>query len=157
LENCSWTTLNEDIVCYLKSEDERKYFQYAINSEGLIYSTMTGELLTTDSAGWIFVLKNNYIYACQKRTSIYPRFHHSSFFAGEGVNAAGILICNQGQLLKLFPHSGHYRPEEHHFLWLLSFLLVSNVNMKKLQVDAQRIYKVSRQAEKGLFCEVILL
>ena len=91
------------------------------------------------------------MYACEKRTSIFPRFHHSSFFAGAGVNAAGMIVCVEGRLTKLFPHSGHYRPLDRHLYSLLSFLRDKGIPLSGVQVDVQRVMKLSRQMEKGEF------
>ena len=39
---------------------------------------------------WIFVVKNNKFYVHPKVTKSFPRFHHSSFFGGAPVDAAGL-------------------------------------------------------------------
>ena len=146
--------LDEDKVEYLISDEER--FPYEIDldgreGDGLWRLACTGQLVNTGPKGWIFVLLNGRMYACEKRTSTFPRFHHSSFFAGAGVSAAGMVVCSAGRLTKLFPHSGHYRPHDRHLLSLLSCLRDKGVDLATVQVDVQRVLKLSRQAEKGAF------
>ena len=42
-------------------------------------------------------------------------FHHSSFLGGAATVAAGSIVVEQGKLLELTPHSGHYQPSEEDF------------------------------------------
>lgn len=126
--------------------------------------TQTGEPVNTGPKGWIFVLLHGRMYACEKRTSTFPRFHHSSFFAGAGVSAAGMLVCVNGKLTKLFPHSGHYRPLDRHLYSLLATLRDKGVDLAAVQVDVQRVMKLSRQQDKGtttspklrLYCSIVI-
>lgn len=74
------------------------------------------------------------MYGCEKRTNSFPRFHHSSFFSGDSVNAAGMIVCVNGKLTKLFPHSGHYRPHDRHLCSLLAFLRFQGVPLSEVQV-----------------------
>lgn len=74
--------------------------------------------------------------------------------SGEPVQAAGMFIAEQGRLMKLFPHSGHYRPEERQFAWLLRNLQDFAIDLRDVLVDAQRIYKVSRQTPGNEFLPV---
>jgi hypothetical protein len=152
LEECPRKLLDEDKVQYLTTDAER--FPYEVNlggssDDGLWRMCATGELVSTGPKGWIFVLLNERMYACEKRTSSFPRFHHSSFFAGAGVNAAGMVVCVDGRLTKLFPHSGHYRPHDRHLYSLLAYLRDKHVRLAGVQVDVQRVMKLSRQVEKG--------
>lgn len=147
---------------YLTAQADRENYEITINgtgagssetdgaaSEKLWRMTQTGEPVNTGSKGWIFVLLNGRMYACEKRTNTFPRFHHSSFFAGASVNAAGMLVCVNGKLTKLFPHSGHYRPHDRHLYSLLAFLRDKGVDLSTVQVDVQRVMKLSRQQDKG--------
>jgi hypothetical protein len=73
------------------------------------------------------------------------RFHHSSFFGGKAVAAAGIFITNeQGQLEKLYPHSGHYRPGEAHMQRVLFFFYHLSVDLRTFDIDTQQIEHVAR-------------
>jgi hypothetical protein len=148
LSACPRVVLDNDRVLYLRTEQERAPFLVVIDENGLFRRQQSGELVTTSAKGWIFVIRDQRIFACEKRTAAYPRFHHSSFFAGDPVEAAGVLIAEQGRLLKLFPHSGHYRPEDRHFAWLLLYLQHYTLRLRDIKVDAQRVFKVSRQVDK---------
>ena len=150
---CLRSILDSDTVLYLSSFEERKEFAYEICNDGLLrkynnnsecHSCSEDDLLNTDGDGWIFVLKDKIVYAHAKDTKSRPRFHHSTFLAGEPVEAAGLLVCENGVILKLFPHSGHYRPHDHHLLSMLEFFYRKNVSLNVMQVDAQRVLKVSR-------------
>ena len=169
-------------------------------------SAVTGLPVSTGPKGWIFVVRNDKLFACEKRTtcsaadlplppdaaadaaadaagganSFSPlgqhmseqrteesrqgkekakmkghgqglRFHHSSFFAGQGVHAAGMLVLQEGVLQVLYPHSGHYRPHDRHLCSLLKFLLhkMGPQALASMQVDVQRVMKASRQSDKG--------
>jgi hypothetical protein len=118
------------------------------NGDGLWRLCNTGDLVNTGPKGWIFVLWKDKMYAGEKKTSSYPRFHHSSFFAGGSVNAAGMVVCVEGKLTKLFPHSGHYRPHDKRLYSLLAFLRARGIRLEEVQVDVQRVMKMSRQLEK---------
>uniref|UniRef100_A0A7S3HL12 Uncharacterized protein n=1 Tax=Spumella elongata TaxID=89044 RepID=A0A7S3HL12_9STRA len=161
LPDCPRTVLDEDRVEYLTTQAEREPYEITINGTGLGSSdadntageklwrmTQTGEPVNTGSKGWIFVLLNGRLYACEKRTNTFPRFHHSSFFAGASVSAAGMLVCVNGKLTKLFPHSGHYRPLDRHLYSLLAFLRDKGVDLSAVQVDVQRVMKLSRAQDK---------
>ena len=74
------------------------------------------------------------------------RFHHSSFFGGKAVEAAGIIITNSsGRLLRLYPHSGHYRPGEAHLQRTLLFLKRHGLRLRRFDVDLQQIFHVARK------------
>eukprot|EP00981_Chlorochromonas_danica_P014266 scaffold7649_cov165-Ochromonas_danica.AAC.6 len=148
LASCPRSILDNDRVLYLRSDEEREPFIVSVDDNGLLRRKTTCELINTDSKGWIFVIYEWKIYACEKRTSVYPRFHHSSFFAGAPVQAAGMIVVEQGKIIRLMPHSGHYRPEDRQFLWLLRHLQDFTINLKDVKVDAQRVFKVSRQSDK---------
>ena len=51
------------------------------------------------------------------------------------MQAAGVMICADGVLKKLFAHSGHYRPTEYNILQLLHFLLGANVRLVDVEVN----------------------
>jgi hypothetical protein len=148
LEECPRKTLDEDRVEYLITEEERRPYEISFG-DGNWKLAATGELVNTGPKGWIFVLLNEIMYACEKRINSFPRFHHSSFCAGASVNAAGMIVCVDGKLTKLFPHSGHYRPHDRHLYSLLAYLRSRGVRLKGVQVDVQRVMKLSRQIEKG--------
>lgn len=148
LKECPRSTLDSDKVLYFNSDEERKCYEITITPDGRWLQSLTNSPITTGVKGWIFVLFNDRFYACEKRTHSFPRLHHSSFFAGEAVHAAGMIVCEEGRLITLFPHSGHYRPHDRHLCNLLEFLIRNGVQLQYVQVDAQRVFKASRQTEK---------
>jgi hypothetical protein len=152
MNECPRAVLDQDRVLYFTNDAEREQFMLKIDKEtGTFIQVSSGLPVTTGAKGWIFVLKKGRFYATEKRTTASsgrPRLHHSSFFSGEGVNAAGLIMCSEGKLLKLYPHSGHYRPHDRHFCCLLQFLRLSGVALSELQVDAQRIFKSSRHTQE---------
>jgi len=61
------------------------------------------------------------------------------------VEAAGIIVTNgEGRLLRLLPHSGHYRPGEAHLQRTLRFFKKAGLNLKRFDVDLQQIFHVAR-------------
>jgi hypothetical protein len=135
LKECSYKVLDTDVVEYLNSEEERMKYKYFINGAGKLQNCLTGFLLTTSFKGDMFVLKNKFFYINEKKTNCIPRFHHSSFFGGDSVNAAGIIIVEDGNIKTVFPHSGHYRPEDKHLLWFIEFLFNQKLDLKTIQVS----------------------
>lgn len=135
------------MVEYLTSDEERSVYEIEIGADSRFRRKLTDELVCTGPKGWIFVLKHERLFAREKRTSTFPRFQHSSFFAGGAVHAAGMFVCVEGVLTTLFPHSGHYRPLERHLCYLLLFLEQRGLPLKNIQVDAQRVLRCSRQKD----------
>jgi hypothetical protein len=92
------------------------------------------------------------------RNAISNRFHHSSFFAGEAVEAAGQIVVKGGRLVELYPHSGHYRPQDKHLLYMINFFSSHSVKLD-YTVDAQRLLKIPRilEGETGPFSPQSLL
>ncbi len=134
LLNCPLEILNTETVEYLNSDEERSIYKYAFDENHLLVNVSTNQVLTTGQAGDIFVIKDGFLYCNQKRTKTFPRFHHSSFFGGDTVNAAGIIIAENGEIKVIFPHSGHYRPEEKDLLWLLQFLQENQLRLDNIKV-----------------------
>ena len=120
-----------------------------------VFLDAKGQVVDTGSDGWIFVLRDGAMYAAPKVTSLVGntkhRFHHSSFFGGKAVESAGIIITNsEGRLLRLYPHSGHYRPGEGHLQRMLLFLQRKGLKLHRFDVDLQQILHVGRkEAPKG--------
>jgi hypothetical protein len=57
---------------------------------------------------------------------------------------AGMLVSDSsGNIKKVFPHSGHYRPGDKHIQYLLRFLENKGVDLAGLEVDGQHTMKVS--------------
>jgi hypothetical protein len=66
------------------------------------------------------------------------------------VEAAGMFMCDEdGQLVQLYPHSGHYRPSDGHLYNLLRYFESAGIDLSAVQVDAQRTYKTARPENDG--------
>ena len=165
LEECPRSILDSDRVTYVTDLDEQNKFLLKIESRERISTLSTGDntvstpvtcivdcngdVVRTGTNGWIFVLRDHELYGGEKVTSRDGnskfRFHHSSFFGGKAVAAAGILITDDdGCLKRLYPHSGHYRPGEAHMQRMLFYLYQSGVDLNSFEVDMQQIMHVSR-------------
>ena len=155
LEECPRATLDSDTVLYIMNPDVSA--AYAIkfipdqNGRGRAVD-VDGETVTTGPEGWIFVLRDGVFYAAAKITSVTghskQRFHHSSFFGGKAVAAAGIFITDdEGILTKLYPHSGHYRPGEAHMQRVLFHMHNEGVSLRTFEMDMQQILHVARDKE----------
>jgi hypothetical protein len=151
LDECPRSMLDSDSVLYITNPDVTAgYALKIVTEEGRArLIDVDGELVKTGPDGWIFVLRDGVIYGAEKITSISgqskQRFHHSSFFGGKAVAAAGIIITNDdGILVRLYPHSGHYRPREAHMQRLLYFLYHEGVDLRTFEMDTQQIMHVAR-------------
>jgi hypothetical protein len=160
LAACPREQLDTDTVLYIT--DPTVTQRYAVKLEcdcssgiGLARVTdMEGRLIQTGVEGWIFVLRDNVLYGAPKVVSIAEgahskqRFHHSSFFGGKAVSAAGIFVTDSGGILThVFPHSGHYRPGEADLQRMLFFLYQHGLDLKAIQVDTQQLVHMSRNQE----------
>lgn len=117
--------------------------------------------VVTGPDGWIFVLRDNFMYGAPKVTTaggfpcsnfrgkqLQQRFHHSSFFGGKAVAAAGIFITDEnGILIRLYPHSGHYRPGEAHMQRVLFHLYHKGIDLRTFEMDIQQILHINRDGE----------
>jgi len=160
LSECPRSVLDSDTVLYITNPEMQARYALDIlpniDEEGgagsAILIDVDGIPVRTGPDGWIFVLRDHVLYGAQKVTSIAgkskERFHHSSFFGGKAVAAAGILITDDsGRLTRLYPHSGHYRPGEAHMQRMLFFLQQAGVDLDSFHVDLQQILHVSRQVK----------
>jgi hypothetical protein len=155
LEECPRSILDSDTVLYISNPEVTEGYALDIvcNEEG------KGRIIDVDSRpvmtgqdGWIFVVRDSVMYGAEKITSISrhskQRFHHSSFFGGKAVAAAGIIITDdQGNLTRLYPHSGHYRPSESHMQRMLFFLHRKGVDLRTFEMDTQQFRHVSRDKD----------
>jgi hypothetical protein len=162
LTDCPRSELDADTVLYITNPEIQRQYKLSIvpteDGENILASGVIkarirnyeNHLVITGPEGWIFVLRDHELYAAKKVTSIQgkskQRFHHSSFFGGKAVQAAGILITDDRGFLKyLYPHSGHYRPGEAHMQSLLYHFYKCGVDIKSFEVDLQQIMHVSRE------------
>ena len=155
LDDCPRAKLDSDTVLYITNPNVTA--AYAIkfvpdeNGRGRAVD-VDGETVVTGPDGWIFVLRDNVLYAAEKITSVTghskQRFHHSSFFGGKAVAAAGIFITDdEGILTRLYPHSGHYRPGEAHLQRVLFHLHHQGISLRTFEMDLQQILHVTRDKE----------
>ncbi|KAG9415176.1 hypothetical protein AC1031_008605 [Aphanomyces cochlioides] len=147
VEGVPRTKLEREIVQYF-DKAERQKFALEIR-HGLIITQWDQQPVTTGDEGWIFVLRDGVLYGSEKVTNQVPRIHHTSLVGGECVQAAGMFVVANGELTIVYPHSGHYRPSENEVLLLLRFLHSKGIPLHNVQVDVQRIQKVSREKING--------
>ncbi|KAG0227704.1 hypothetical protein BGW42_002763 [Actinomortierella wolfii] len=95
-----------------------------------------------------------YIYVMDPKGVLYiarkikGKFHHSSFFGGGTVCAAGGLVVNHGRLIKVNPKSGHYRPGQTHFDRLLRVLREMGIPMENVKISTS-IFEQAEPAVDG--------
>ncbi|KAF9368784.1 hypothetical protein CPB97_004252 [Podila verticillata] len=86
--------------------------------------------------------KAKYIYVTDPQGIMYVaqkvkgQFHHSSFLGGGTVCAAGGIVVNRGQLIKINPKSGHYRPGQRHFDKLLDNLKNMGISLEGVKISS---------------------
>jgi len=153
LEDCPRSTLDSDTVLYITNPEITDGYVVKFVSQPTgraLVTDVDGDPVKTGLDGWIFVLRDNVMYAAQKITSVTghskQRFHHSSFFGGKAVAAAGIFITDEeGYLTRLYPHSGHYRPGEPHIQRMFFFLYHQGVDLHTFDMDTQQIIHIARE------------
>ena len=72
LEDCPRDQLEYETVHYCKTESERADYELYFDN-GLMYHRTTGEPVNTGSDGWIFVLRDQKLWAAEKKTDAPPR------------------------------------------------------------------------------------
>jgi hypothetical protein len=144
LHHCTRQKLQSEKVTYCSPTQRQAYVVDIV--DGVCYQNM--QRVNTGNKGWIFVLGSSQLYAGHKVTESSPRFHHTSFLAGQPTRAAGMFIAKNGILSKVFPHSGHYRPSDQNLHCLLDYFKDSGVRLAHVSVDMQRALKVERSLVK---------
>jgi hypothetical protein len=101
LPECPRINLDIDTVLYVNdSEGTRSYMLSIVSSTDRRSQILDidGEPICTGADSWIFVLRDNALYGSRKITAVSrhskQRFHHSSFFGGKAVAAAGIVVTD---------------------------------------------------------------
>lgn len=91
------------------SPEQRK--RYVVGSrDGLLVYLDSGSLVASmhcDSRLMYILSPSGTLYIGEK---VKGRFHHSSFLSGAPCMGAGYVDVHEGKLLRISPHSGHYRP-----------------------------------------------
>jgi hypothetical protein len=158
LQDCPRSQLDADTVLYITNPSVTAGYalKFAPSEFGQGYVTdVDGDPVQTGPDGWIFVLRDNVMYGAQKITSVSghskQRFHHSTFFGGKAVSAAGVFITDDdGILTQLFPHSGHYRPGEADMQRMLFYIHNQGIDLRTFEVDTQQILHVARDGTEKI-------
>ena len=87
----------------------------------------------------ILVVKNHQIYTAPHELG---KFHHSSFFGGHSVDAAGELAVENGVVKKLTLFSGHYRPPRESAKDLLDQLHSMGISLEGLPIKTVEEIKI---------------
>jgi hypothetical protein len=124
-------------VAYLDKAGRKRY-KLAFTPNGMIslgarpFDT-TNNRTVFSGVGWaIWVLspKGSFYAGDHKK----GQFHHSSFLAGEPVKCGGEMLARAGRLLLISAKSGHYRPQQQHFVYAIKVLHDKGVDLDKLNV-----------------------
>lgn len=156
LAECPRSELDSDTVLYIQDSEVTKRYALSLICDRVGQARVldaSDEPVCTGPEGWIFVLRDNVMYGSEKVTSVSEhyrqRFHHSSFFGGKAVAAAGIFITDiNGVLTVVLPHSGHYRPGEADMQRMLFFLHNEGVDLRLIEVDTQQLNHINRKDPK---------
>ncbi|ETN42808.1 uncharacterized protein HMPREF1541_01966 [Cyphellophora europaea CBS 101466] len=101
-------------------------------SAGVVFNHMIRKSLQKGHK-WIFVCDTSLrLYIGYKQTGA---FQHSSFLHGSRILAAGQIKVKDGQLRRLSPLSGHYRPPAANFRTFVKSLKSSGVDMSHVSVS----------------------
>lgn len=151
IPDCPRSVLDSDTVTYIDDIEESK--KYAVRLVTVQHGMgrlvrSNGSIVRTGSAGWMFVIRDNVMYVAPKvvNGTCTKRFHHSSFFGGRAVQAAGIIVTDEtnGYIQQVLPHSGHYRPGESDVQRVLYFLHEMGVCWSTFTVDVQQFLFIDR-------------
>jgi hypothetical protein len=165
IPDCPRSILDSDTVTYIDDINESHHYAVRIvatnNGVGRLFLTCSNNscstgnnIVRTGSAGWMFVIRDNVMYVAPKvinNGAYTKRFHHSSFFGGRAVQAAGIIVTDEttGHLQQILPHSGHYRPGESDVQRVLYFLHEMGICWTTLAVDVQQFLFIDRNNTTG--------
>lgn len=101
-------------------------------SSGVVFNHMIRKSLQKGHK-WIFVCDTQLrLYVGYKQTGA---FQHSSFLHGSRILAAGQIKIKDGQLRRLSPLSGHYRPQAANFRTFVQSLTDSGVDMSHVSIS----------------------
>ncbi|KAL1651264.1 hypothetical protein SLS58_000603 [Diplodia intermedia] len=93
---------------------------------------------------WIFVADTSFrLYVGIKQSGA---FQHSSFLHGARISAAGLIKIKDGQLRRLSPLSGHYRPPTSNFRAFVHSLRDADVDMSRVSISRSYAILVGLEA-----------
>ncbi|KAJ4372489.1 hypothetical protein N0V83_004263 [Neocucurbitaria cava] len=93
---------------------------------------------------WIFVADTSFrLYVGIKQSGA---FQHSSFLHGARISAAGLIRIKNGQLRRLSPLSGHYRPPTKNFRAFVHSLQDNGVDMSRVSISRSYAVLVGLEA-----------
>ena len=99
---------------------------------------------TVKPNSWIFVADTSFrLYVGIKQSG---SFQHSSFLRGSRISAAGLIKIKEGQLRKLSPLSGHYRPPTKNFRLFVHALKDAGVDMSHVSISQSYAILVGLEA-----------
>ncbi|KAF3051585.1 hypothetical protein E8E11_010871 [Didymella keratinophila] len=105
---------------------------------------------------WIFVADTSFrLYIGIKQSGA---FQHSSFLHGARISAAGLVRIKDGQLRRLSPLSGHYRPPTKNFRAFVHSMQDNGVDMSRVSISRsyavlvglEAYVKTRRKVKKGI-------
>ncbi|KAL1656966.1 hypothetical protein SLS61_000005 [Didymella pomorum] len=105
---------------------------------------------------WIFVADTSFrLYIGIKQSGA---FQHSSFLHGARISAAGLVRIKDGQLRRLSPLSGHYRPPTKNFRAFVHSMQDNGVDMSRVSISRsyavlvglEAYVKTRRKVKKGV-------
>jgi hypothetical protein len=109
-------------------------------------STILNQLLqkSVKPNSWIFVADTSFrIYLGIKQSGA---FQHSSFLHGGRISAAGLMKVKDGQIRRLSPLSGHYRPPTKNFKVFVHSMRDSGVDMSRVSISRSYAVLVGLEA-----------
>jgi hypothetical protein len=109
-------------------------------------STILNQLLqkSVKPNSWIFVADTSFrLYLGIKQSGA---FQHSSFLHGARISAAGLMKIKDGQIRRLSPLSGHYRPPTKNFRIFVHSLRDSGVDMSRVSISRSYAVLVGLEA-----------
>ncbi|KAI1605551.1 hypothetical protein PtrCC142_002263 [Pyrenophora tritici-repentis] len=93
---------------------------------------------------WIFVADTSFrLYVGIKQSGA---FQHSSFLHGARISAAGLIKIKDGQLRRLSPLSGHYRPPTRNFRAFVHSMKENGVDMSRVSISRSYAVLVGLEA-----------
>lgn len=94
-----------------------------------------GDLMATDQSA---EMAKNMARVDAGETKDWEYFHHSSFFEGDDVAAAGEIEAQEGLIKRITPNSGHYTPETRHTWNAVNELALDGADLSSALVDHYR-------------------